>query len=116
MIPTLEVALFGSIAPSDVSFVASSFATPSGGLFFGSDEASKVRQYAINMTETSVVWTEEADSPKVVRDSSSDDQAFNSVWNPAFDYMHLSSEQQQELNVDVGNITSAFETIGKFVV
>lgn len=113
-IPTLEVALFGSIAPSDVSYLASSFATPADGLFFGSDEALKVRQYAINMTTTSVVWTQEADSPKVVRDSSFDDQAFNSVWNPAFAYMQLSPEEQQSLNVNVRNITSGFEAIGKF--
>ena len=114
-IPTLEVAFFGTIAPSDVSFVASSFATPSDELFFGSDESLKVRQYAINVTKTSVAWTQEAGSPKVVRDSSFDDQAFNSVWDPAFSYMHLSSEEQQDLNVDVRNITSAFDAIGEFV-
>jgi len=115
-IPTLEVAFFGSIAPSDVSFVASSFATPSDGLFFGSDEALKIRQYAINVTDTSVVWTEEAGSPKVVRDSSFNDQTFNSVWDPAFAYMHLSSEEQPNFNVDVRNITNSFEAIGKFVL
>jgi len=115
-IPTLEVAFFGTIAPSDVSFVASSFATPSDELFFGSDEALKVRQYAVNVTKTSVAWTQEADSAKVVRDSSFDDQAFNSVWDPAFSYMHLSSEEQQDLNVNVRNITSAFDAIGEFVV
>lgn len=115
IIPTLEVALFGSIVPSDVSFVASSFATPSDGLFFGTDESLQVRQYAINVTNTSVVWAEEADSPKVVRDSSFDDQAFNSVWTPAFTFTHLSSDDQQGTNVDVNNITSAFGAIGKFV-
>ena len=113
-IPTLEVAFFGSIATSDVSFVASSFTTPSDGLFFGSDEALKTRGYAINMTETNVAWTQEAGSPEVVRDSSLDDQAFNSVWTPAFSYMHLSSGEQQNLDVNVGNITSAFEALGKF--
>ena len=114
-IPTLEVALFGTIEPSDVSFVASSFSTPPGGLFFGSDESLQVRQYAINMTKASVVWAEQADSPKVVRDSSFNDQAFNSVWNPAFAFLHLSSDGQQNLTVNVGNITGAFEAIGKFV-
>ena len=113
--PSLEVALFGSIVPSDVSFVESSFATPSDGLFFGTEESLKVRQYAINVTETSVVWTEGADSPKVVRDSSFDDAAFNSVWTPAFAYTHLSSQEQQNVHVGVKNITSAFEAIGKFV-
>jgi len=115
-IPVLEVAFFGNIAPSDVSFVESSFATPSGGLFFGTDEALKVRQYTINVTKTSVVWAEGADSPKVVRDTSFDDQAFNSVWNPAFAYTHLSSGDQQNLVVNVKNITTAFDAIGKFVV
>ena len=114
-IPTLEVAVFGSIAPSDVSFVASSFSTPSDGLFFGTNESLAVRQYAINVTNTSVVWAEGADSPKVVRDSSFDDQAFNSVWNPAFAYTQLSNGDQQNLNVTVKNITSAFNAIGKFV-
>jgi len=114
-IPALEVAVFGTIAPSDVSFVASSFATPSDGLFFGSDEALKTRQYAINITKTSAVWAQEADSPTVVRDSSFDDQAFNSVWTPAFTYLHLSPEEQQNHNVDVKNITSAFEVVDKFV-
>lgn len=113
-IPTLEVALFGTIEPSDVSSVGSSFSTPSGGLFFGSDESLQVRQYAINVTNTSVVWTEQADSPEVVKDSSFNDQAFNSVWNPAFAYLHLSSDDQQNITVNVGNITSAFEAIGKF--
>ena len=113
-IPILEVAFFGTIAPSDVSFVASSFATPSDELFFGSDEALKVRQYAINVTKTNVAWAQEAGSPKVVRDSSFDDQAFNSVWDPAFSYMHLSSEEQQDLDVNVRNITSAFDAIGEF--
>jgi len=114
--PMLEVAFFGRIAPSDVSFVESSFATPSGGLFFGTDESLKVRQYAINVTKTNVVWAEGADSPKVVRDTSFDDQAFNSVWAPAFAYTHLSSGDQQNVVVNVKNITNAFEAIGKFVV
>ena len=114
--PTLEVAFFGSILPSDVSFVESSFATPSDGLFFGTDDALKIRQYAINMTKTSVVWAEGADSPKVVRDNSFDDQPFNSVWNPAFAYTHLSSDDQQDVVVTVKNITDAFQAIGKFVV
>ena len=115
-IPILEVAFFGSVAPSDVSFVESSFATPSGGLFFGTDGALRVRQYAINVTNTSVVWAEGADAPKVVRDTSFGDQAFNSVWNPAFAYTHLSSGDQQNVVVNVKNITNAFEAIGKFVV
>ena len=113
-IPPLEVALFGTITPSDVSFVASSFATPSDQLFFGSDESLQIRGYAINTTKTNVAWTPESDSPTVVRDSSFSDQTFNSVWTPAFSYTHLSSEEQQNLNVDVQNITNAFKAIGEF--
>lgn len=113
--PVLEVAFFGSISPSDVSFVASSFATPSDGLFFGSDESLAVRQYAINVTGTSVVWAQEADSPTVVRDASFSDPNFNSVWTPAFTYAHLSSQEQQGLNVNVNNITNSLGLMGKFV-
>ena len=113
-IPTLEVALFGSIEPSDVSFVGSSFSTPSDGLFFGSDESLQVRQYAINVTDSEVVWTEQANSPTVVRDSTFNNQTFNSVWDPAYTYLHLSSDAQQNVTVNVGNVTSAFEALGEF--
>jgi hypothetical protein len=110
-IPTLEVAVFGTINPSDVSSVVSSFSTPSESLFFGTDQSLALRHWAINGAGSSVVWTEFVGSPKVVRDVSFTDTTFNSVWNPAYTYLHST---QQGVSVNVGNITTAFQAIGIF--
>jgi len=109
-IPTLEVAIFGSVTPSDVTGVVSSFATPSGDLFFGSSESLAVRDWAMVATQTSVTWTEFANSPKVVDDGSFTDANFNLVWNPAYLFFHSSSNA----TVNVGNITAGFTAVNKF--
>lgn len=109
-IPTLEVAIFGSVTPPDVKGIVSSFATPSGGLFFGSDDSLAVRDWAMVGVRTSVTWTEFANSPEIVNDNSFTDNAFNSVWNPAFLYFHSSTNA----TVNVGNVTTAFTAIDKF--
>jgi hypothetical protein len=111
-IPPLEVAVFGSIDPSDMSSTFSSFSSPSGSLFFGSDQSASLRQWSINAVQGPVVWTEFAVSPLVVRDDSFTDEAFNSVWNPAFAFHHLN---QSGVVVDVSNITAAFQATGQFV-
>ena len=110
-IPTLEVAVFGSINPSDVSYAVSSLSTPSGSLFFGSDQALALRDWAINGAGSSVVWTESAGSPEVVRDTSLSDSTFNTVWTPAYTFLHST---QQGVTVNVGNITTAFQATGLF--
>jgi hypothetical protein len=110
-LPVLEVAIFGNIDPSDISSSLSSFATPSGSLFFGSDQAAALRDWAIN-AGSSVVWTELATSPEVVRDSSFTNAAFNSVWNPASTILH---SQQPGVIVGVSNVTAAFDATGQFV-
>jgi len=109
-IPPLEVAIFGSVTPPDVDGVVSSFATPSGGLFFGSDDSLALRDWAIVSAQTTVTWTEFADSPEVVNDASFTDNSFNAVWNPAFLYFHSSTNA----TVNVGNITAAFTAVNKF--
>ncbi|KAF8273917.1 hypothetical protein EI94DRAFT_1769098 [Lactarius quietus] len=109
-IPTLEVAIFGSVTPPDIEGVVSSFATPSGELFFGSDDSLAVRGWAIVGAQDSVTWTEFANSPEIVNDDSFTDNAFNSVWNPAYLYFHSSTNA----TVDVGNITAAFTAVDKF--
>jgi hypothetical protein len=111
LVPTLEIAVFGSISPSDISSAVSSLSTPSGSLFFGSDQALALRQWAINTAGASVVWTEFATSPLVIRDSSLSDPVFNSVWDPAATYLH---SQPSGVVVGVSNITSAFQATGKF--
>jgi hypothetical protein len=109
-IPTLEVAVFGSVTPPDITGVVSSFATPSGRLFFGTDQSLAVRDWAIVAARTSVTWTEFANSSKVVDDSSFTDDAFNAVWNPAYLFFHSSSNA----TVNVGNITAGFTAVNKF--
>lgn len=110
-IPALEVAVFGTINPSDVSYTVSSFSTPSGSLFFGSDQSLALRNWAITAVESLVVWTEFAGSPQVVHDSSLTDSDFNSVWTPAFTYLHSA---HTGVTVNVGNITDAFQATGQF--
>jgi len=110
-IPTLEVAVFGTINPSDVSYTVSSFSTPSGSLFFGSDQSLALRDWTINAVNSSVAWTQFAGSLEAVHDSSFGDTTFNSVWDPAFIYLH---SMQQGVTVDVSNITAAFEATGMF--
>jgi hypothetical protein len=109
-IPTLEVAVFGSVTPQDIAAVASSFTTPSDGLFFGSDQSLALRDWAILATHTSVTWTEFANSTTVVDDGSFTDKAFNEVWNPAYLFFHSNSDAA----VTVGNITAGFAAVDKF--
>lgn len=109
-IPTLEVAVFGSVKPSDVTGVVSSFTTPSGDLFFGTSQSLAVRDWAIVAAKSSVTWSEFSNSPKVVDDSSFTDNAFNAVWNPAYLFFHSSSNA----TVTVGNITAGFTAVNKF--
>jgi hypothetical protein len=109
-IPTLEVAVFGSVTPQDIAGVASSFTTPSGGLFFGTDQSLALRDWALVATHTSVTWTEFANSPTIVNDDSFTDSAFNAVWQPAYLFFHSNSN----VTVTVGNITAGFAAVNKF--
>jgi hypothetical protein len=109
-IPTLEVAVFGSVTPPDVTGVVSSFTTPSGDLFFGTSQSLAVRDWAIVAARASVTWTESADSPEVVNDDSFTEDDFNAVWDPAYLFFHSSSDAV----VSVTNITSGFAAVDKF--
>ncbi len=109
-IPTLEVAVFGSVTPLDVIGVVSSFTTPSGDLFFGTNQSLAVRDWAIVAARAIVTWTEFANSSEVVDDNSFTDNAFNAVWNPAYLFFHSSSNA----SVTVKNITAGFAALNKF--
>ena len=111
LLPMLEVAIFGTIGTSDISSSVSAFASTSGSLFFGSDPAAALRNWAITGAKSSVVWTEFASSPQVVRDTSLTDPNFNSVWNPAFTFLH---SVNPGVTVGVSNITDAFQAVGIF--
>ncbi|KAJ7181764.1 hypothetical protein C8R43DRAFT_912144 [Mycena crocata] len=102
-IPALEVAVFGTVAKTDLAFVASGFADAAGSLVFGSSEGSALRQWAIPAT-SNVIWTEFSNSSLVVHDTSFTDDIFNQTWAAA------------ALNdgVTLFNITSSFQATGKF--
>lgn len=113
-LPTLEVAVFGTVSPSDVSSVFASFTNPDGSLFFGSDQGMDLRQWAIKGAGQSVVWAQNATSSEVVRDASLTDQQFMEVWTPASEFLHVSNPAASGIVVNVDNITSSFQSLGKF--
>jgi len=71
-IPTLEVAVFGSITPADVESTASTFMASRGSFFFGSPEGAAFRNWSIATVAGPIVWTQNATSPLVVRDTTLD--------------------------------------------
>ena len=103
--------MFGTVSPSDVSYSVSSFSTPSGSLFFASDQSLALRNWAITGVGSSVVWTEFAGSPEVVHDLSFTNSNFDSVWNPVYTFLHST---HTGVVVNVGNITDAFQVTGQF--
>lgn len=109
-LPVLEVAVFGTVAPSDVQSAVSSFTDPQGSLFFGTTSSANLRDWSINAVGGEVVWAELATSSKVVRDNALTNSTFNSVWNPSFNFFHTNNSA----TVTVSNITSAFTAVGLF--
>ncbi|TFK41059.1 hypothetical protein BDQ12DRAFT_646780 [Crucibulum laeve] len=108
-IPPLEVAVFGAIGSSDITSAYSSFTTSSNSLFFGSDAGSAMRKWAIGDVGGSVIWTESAVAPLVVRDSSMSDTVFNDTW--AAVAQAISSNAR---DVGLVNITTTFQNVQKF--
>jgi hypothetical protein len=107
-IPSLEVAVFGSIEASDTGSYVSSFTTPSGSLFFGSSDGSAFRTWAIGRGGR-IAWTENATSPEVVYDASFSDQIFNETWTAAS--LGISTNAP---NVGLSNITDSFSANQRF--
>ncbi|KAJ8521446.1 hypothetical protein ONZ45_g1857 [Pleurotus djamor] len=81
-LPSIEVAVFGSITVEDMDSVVSPFSNPNQSLFFGSQQASEMRQTVIN-AGSRVVWTVNATSPMVVRDSTLTDPDINQTFAAA---------------------------------
>ncbi|KAF9460796.1 hypothetical protein BDZ94DRAFT_1323782 [Collybia nuda] len=107
-IPVLEVAVFGSIGPSDVVSTVSAFSTSSGSLFFGSDQADIFRKWAISDYSSSITWAESALSPVVVRDRNFLDKAFNDTWNAVSLALH------HNIQVSLLDVTMAFNATKRF--
>lgn len=108
-IPVLEVAVFGSVEPTDIGSAVTSFVSPSGSLFFGSVEGSAFRNWAITTVGGSVVWTETSISPLVVRDNSLSDVTINQTWTA------ISTAIQNHIDgIGLANITETFQITNKF--
>ncbi len=111
-LPSLEIAILGSVGPSDISSTVSSFSDLSGKLFFGSTDSLDLRTWTINTNQAphTVAWAELATSPEVVRDDSLTDDTFNTIWNSSFTFFHTNNTA----NVQVSNITTGFQALGLF--
>jgi hypothetical protein len=80
-LPTIEMAIFGDVMPSDFSSIVSPFTINSGALFFGSDDGVALRNWTISTVHQSIVWTQNSTSSLVVRDSSLGDNPVTHTWN-----------------------------------
>jgi len=108
-IPAVEVAVFGSIQPSDIESTVTSFVTSSGDLLFGTEAGSTLRTWTIAAVGGSVSWTEAATSPLVVHDSSFTDSTFNQTWAAA-----AAAIKSDPVSVVVQDITNSFQSTKKF--
>lgn len=114
-IPGMEVALFGTVGPTDIDHSISSYATPSGSLFFGSQTGTVFREWAANAatSSTSVVWTDLATSAKVVKETVADDSTFDAVWQGASTMITNANVMGKVTGAsDVATIVGVFEQIG----
>ncbi|KAJ7070940.1 hypothetical protein C8F01DRAFT_1108417 [Mycena amicta] len=106
VVPLLEVAVFGTIAKSDLDFVASGFADSAGALVFGSSDGNILRDWAVPATGN-LLWTEFSNSSLVVHDTFNS-SIFNQTWAAAAGALATGKE------VGVSNITTSFQATGMF--
>lgn len=107
-IPSLEVAVFGNVEASDIGSYVSSFTNPSGSLFFGSDDGTAFRTWAIGRGGQ-IAWTANATSLGVVYDSSFSDRIFNLTWDATSAGINTNAP-----NVGLANITATFTSYQRF--
>ena len=110
VIPMIEVAVFGLIAPSDIDSVASAFTTSTGSLFFGSDQGSALRNWTITGCNSMVVWSETALSPLVVHDHDLSDPVFNQTWTAVSTALH-----HNITGIGITNVTETFGLTHRFI-
>lgn len=104
-VPVMEVAVFGQVGPSDLTGVVSPFTTPSGSLFFGSSDGTSLRNWTITAVQQDVIWTQNATSPTVLRDSTLDsNNIISKTWAAA-----SAAINQQISNVGLVNITNSLD-------
>lgn len=105
-IPLLEFALFGSVLPQDIASSVSSFSTPSGGLFFGSNAGQIFREWALVDNSETISWTQSALSTQVVHESPSVNSNFESVWKPASELVSAGSTDASDVQKVISSLNS----------
>lgn len=108
-LPLLEVAVFGTIDPTDIDLVTSSLSDSQGELYFGTQPSSIVRNWTIEGLHKHVTWTENATAPLVVQDSSDSDLSFNAIWRVTVQDINANNTANL-----VANITQSFNATGLF--
>ncbi|KAF9044811.1 hypothetical protein BDZ89DRAFT_1127842 [Hymenopellis radicata] len=107
-IPSLEVAIFGSVLPADIRYMVSSFSTTSGSLFFGSEASSVLRNWTISGQSSQVVWADNSTSTLVAYDSSLSDSSFSEAFNAA-----AKAVANNVTSITAANVTSSLNSTGK---
>ncbi|QRV83641.1 Zinc finger protein GLI2 [Ceratobasidium sp. AG-Ba] len=109
--PILEVALFGSVGPSDLSASLADFSTADGQLFFGSSDADAFRNWAMQRTG-SVVWADGALATQVVRETTKD-ETFEMIWKGANGLLgNAQTTGTKTSRRDVQQVVDAFGNVG----
>ncbi|KAJ3525497.1 hypothetical protein NM688_g8395 [Phlebia brevispora] len=108
-LPVMEVAVFGTIKPSEIDHTVSSLTAPNGSLYFGTTASSNLREWTISAVQGDLLWTENATSTQYVKDDPSNPN-FMQIWMSAYNYFHESNNA----TVTVSNITNSFESTGLF--
>jgi hypothetical protein len=109
-LPVIEFALFGVIKPQDISATVSSFSTPKGELFFGSDAGQTFRDWALLNASAQVQWTEKAVSAESVHETASVNDDFERVWTPASQLVAQGPTNED----DVGKVVASLDSLGLF--
>ncbi len=110
LLPSLEVAVFGSTQASDLTSTVSPFTNPSNSLFFGSDDGSALRNWTINSSSGSVIWAQNATSPLIVRDKSLDPStSISKVWSAAALAITFNVT-----TISLSNVTSSLQATNSF--
>ncbi|KAG8736043.1 hypothetical protein FRC10_009864 [Ceratobasidium sp. 414] len=110
-LPALEVALFGTVGPSDLGAAVADFAAADGELFFGSSDADVFREWAVQRAG-SVVWADGALATLVVREGVRD-ETFEQVWKGASGLLqNAQTTGTKTSRSDVQQVVDAFGRIG----
>ncbi|KAG9122166.1 hypothetical protein FRC07_001569 [Ceratobasidium sp. 392] len=108
--PVLEVALFGTVGPDDLSAAVAGFANANGEFSFGSSDADAFRSWAVQRAG-SVVWADGALAQQVVWEASRD-QTFELVWEGASKLLqNAQTIGTRTSRSEVQQVVDAFEKI-----